>query len=83
MLIDESIDNMIKNLPPIYYKIMKRYSEGINYYLKHNRLAPEFLILRYKPGRWSVKDSIAIFKNMEIYLQSSGSELYNYKLVKA
>jgi penicillin amidase len=83
LLVDESINGIVKSLEPELYNVLKKYSEGVNYYLKHNKLAPEFIILKYKPERWSIRDSIAIFKNLETYLQSSGGELYNYKIMKA
>ncbi len=83
LLVDESIDGIVKNLKPELYNVLKKYSEGVNFYLQHNKLAPEFIILKYQPEKWSVRDSIAIFKNLEAYLQSSGGELYNHKIIQA
>jgi penicillin amidase len=40
------------------------YTAGVNAYLEshRNRVPPEFLVLRYRPGPWTAQDSLAIGK---------------------
>lgn len=83
LLIEESIERSMENLEPGIKKKMQRYCNGVNFFIDTRILPPEFKLLRYSPEPWTIKDILAIFKNMELMLADSGSELYNLKLVRA
>lgn len=80
LLIEESIERSYQNMAPAVKEIIKSYCEGVNYYIGHENLPPEFKILGYRPEKWTVRDSLSVLKNMETILASSGSELSNFIL---
>jgi len=83
LLIEESIEKSMVNLDPTIKKKMQSYCNGVNFVMETRVLPPEFKLLRYTPEPWTVKDIFAIFKNMELILADSGSELTNAQLVRA
>lgn len=83
LLIEESIERSMKTLRPEVETAMQNYCNGVNFFMETRTLPPEFTLLRYTPERWMLEDIIAIFKNMEMILADSGSELYNAKLLSA
>lgn len=80
LLIEESIERSIHNLDPETEEALKSYCRGVNYYISHENLPPEFGILGYKPDKWEIKDCLSVMKRMETILASSGSELTNFKI---
>ncbi len=83
ILNEESIDKSLEKVNPKIKELMNHYSEGINYFIENESLPLEFRILNYKPERWSPRDSLFVFKMMEGILCESGSELSNFRIVKA
>jgi penicillin amidase len=83
LLIEEIVERSAQDVDPKIRELLQSYCNGVNYYIKNGNLAPEFKVLRYKPEAWRIRDIFSIFKNMEVMLASSGSELYNERLVKA
>lgn len=51
---------------PLSRTLLKRYSDGVNFWLHHhrNRLPPEFLLLGMRPEPWSELHSLAIARLM-------------------
>jgi len=80
LLIEESIDLSLHNLDADTKKTLNSYCRGINYYIEHESLPPEFKILGYKPEKWKIRDSLSVLKRMETILAESGSELTNFKI---
>ena len=85
LLIEESITQSLAEakLEPELELIIRQYCAGVNEYIDHHPLPPEFTLLGYRPSPWTARDVYSIFKNMEFILAESGSELYNYKVTKA
>jgi len=81
ILVDESIEQTIKQINPKLKGYFQAFCDGVNYYIKNNNLPLEFKILGYKPEKWEIKDSISILKRMELILSTSGSELINLKIL--
>ena len=84
LMIEESIDPVIKDLErnPRVKAIFQSYCNGVNAFIRHGNLPIEFKILRYRPEPWTLKDSLAVLKNMELVLHSSGGEIYNMKIIQ-
>lgn len=83
LLVEESIKKTVTGIKPGPKRFIQSYCRGVNLFIKSQTLPPEFLLLGYKPGEWTINDILGIFKRMEIILAGSGSELYNMKLVQA
>lgn len=85
LLIEESITQSLAEaeLDPELELIIRQYCSGVNEYIDHHSLPPEFTLLGYRPSPWTARDVYSIFKNMEYILAESGSELYNYKVTRA
>ncbi|MCP4214105.1 MAG: penicillin acylase family protein [bacterium] len=83
LLVEEAVEKKMAGITPENKKVLQAYSRGINAFIETQKLPPEFALLRYKPEPWSSKDSIFIFKRMEMVLSGSGGELYNYSMIKA
>ena len=82
LLIEESIERSMKALRPEVETALQHYCDGVNSFIETRTLPPEFTLLRYTPEPWTIKDIYAIFKNMEMILADSGSELYNAKILR-
>ena len=62
-------------LPRDQREILDAYAEGVNDYLAQMETAPfEFLLLGYKPERWSAEDSLLILLGMFQMLNGTGEE---------
>lgn len=83
LLIEESVEETIKNLSSAYRKIFQCYCDGVNAFIENRPLPPEFTLLNYKPEFWTPRDTASIYKRMEILLSGSGSELINAKIIEA
>ncbi|MCK4836708.1 MAG: penicillin acylase family protein [Candidatus Aminicenantes bacterium] len=83
MLIEESIQTLLQGIPSEKIKILEKYCQGVNTFIKTRALPPEFTLLNYRPQDWGLKDMVSIFKNMELLLAESGSELYNAKIIES
>jgi penicillin amidase len=83
LMIEESIQKLINEVPTHKVKILKRYCDGVNFFIRTQKLQPEFTLLNYKPRSWGLRDIASIYKQMEILLSGSGFELYNAKIIKA
>lgn len=62
-----------KKLPSEVAAMLEAYTQGVNAYILggRDRLAPEFLVLGYKPKLWTVKDTLAILKYNQYCLDES------------
>ena len=78
--IEESINLALKRLPAELSHFMQKYCAGVNSFIERFRPPLEYNLLKHQPHRWTVRDSLAIFKNMEQLLASSGGELHNIRL---
>jgi len=83
LMIPEGIERSLASVKPELNSIAQSYCRGVNYYMRHFPLPPEFKLLGYSPEPWKVADIFAIFKRMEIILAGSGSELYNTRVYAA
>lgn len=62
-------------LPRDQREILEAYAEGVNDYLTQMKIAPfEFLLLGYKPERWSIEDSLLILLGVFQMLNGTGEE---------
>ncbi len=54
------------SLHPLSRRILQRYAEGVNFWLRHHRgnLPPEFLLLGYTPEDWDELHSLSIARLM-------------------
>ncbi|MGQ9617772.1 MAG: penicillin acylase family protein [Candidatus Aminicenantia bacterium] len=83
MLVEESIEKSFEEVNPSVKKLLNSYAEGVNFFMEKETLPIEFKILRFKPKKWSPKDSFCVLKLMEGLLCRSGSEIHNFRIVKA
>ncbi len=60
-------------------KMIISYTEGVNGYIKKNKLPLEMILLHHKPRRWTVSDSYSFQKMLAWQLQNSWkTKLNNY-----
>lgn len=83
LLIEDAVEKSMGNVNPDIKEKIQRYCDGVNFFMENRVLPPEFKLLRYTPEPWTPEDIFAVFKNMELMLAASGSELYNAQLVRA
>ncbi len=83
LLIEESIEQSIRDIRPEIQEILRHYCLGVNFFIRNRTLPPEFTLLGYQPEEWTIKDMMSVFKTIEVLLSDSGSELYNFKILQA
>lgn len=83
LLIEESAIKAIEQLSPEHQNLLRRYCDGVNTFIETQTWPPEFTFLNYRPETWTPKDTASIYKQMEILLAGSGSELYHAKVIEA
>jgi len=83
LLIEEAIEKSLTDVPPEIAVIIDAYCRGVNAFIETQPLPFEFKVLGYRPAPWETADVLSVFKNMEIILADSGSELTNLRLIRA
>jgi penicillin amidase len=81
----EAVQKDFANLTPELKELLRSYSKGINSWMNSRKFnwPPEFLILRYRPHPWGIKDSLVIKDIMALLLSVDyQSELTRAKLLK-
>ncbi|MCP2606257.1 penicillin acylase family protein, partial [Candidatus Aminicenantes bacterium AC-708-I09] len=74
----------LEKLSPHLKEIFSYYCKGVNAYLKKKKiLPPEFIILRFKPEKWTILDSLVIKQIMDLTLSNNmDSEFLRMKLME-
>ena len=72
----------LEKLSPDLKEIFSYYCKGVNTYIEKRKiLPPEFIILRFKPKRWTILDSLIIKQIMDLTLSNNmNSEFLRMKL---
>jgi penicillin amidase len=81
MLVEEAAEKIAGNISSRQSTLLLHYCRGVNAFIDTQKLPPEFTLLNYRPEAWKLKDIASIFKNMELLLAGSGSELFNAKVL--
>lgn len=67
----KSIEDIYKDYPENIKRILQSYSNGVNTFIKENRLPIEFYLLGYKPEEWKPQDSLSVFYYMSYDLNTA------------
>jgi len=74
--IQEKSEKILANSSPEVLQALDAFSDGVNQYMEHCSLPPEFLVLRYKPESWQPVHSINLIGYMSWDLTSGwGTEM--------
>ncbi|MCS7204334.1 MAG: penicillin acylase family protein [Leptospiraceae bacterium] len=79
----KSLNEMWEAYPEDIKSLIKSFSDGVNHFIKENRLPIEFTLLGYKPELWTPTDSVAVFYYMSFDLNTGYDvEIVHYLIAK-
>lgn len=62
-------------------RILERYSEGVNAFLRAQKLPAEFALTRHRPGPWTPEDSLYVFAILNLGISYNFCEEINFLLL--
>lgn len=78
LLLDEGVEATLAQTPPEMKDLVQHYCDGVNSFIQSDNLPPEFHLLRNTPRLWTLRDVLAVYKNIELMLADDGNELFNF-----
>lgn len=62
----------VQNLDPKTRRLAEAYAQGVTAFIEshRNKLPLEFVVLRYRPERWTVEDTLAVYAGFALLLQA-------------